>query len=308
MNEELANVFDQLTVQFKKDQYRSRAYKKAANAIRNHPHPITSGSEAQKNIAGIGKSIAAKIDEYLSNGSLAIIENRPPEEKEKDRIVKEFEGIYGVGPVTAEKWYNKGHRSIKDLKEIYPTMTDGQKLGYYYYYHLKERIPREEMDKIATVISELCEELKIVHMICGSYRRGEPSSGDIDCLIKGKNPRNLTKLVTQLVNRKIIVGHLAIGESKYMGILKLGDKYNARRIDIMTINDVSWPYATLYFTGSKQLNVTMRTQALKLGLTMNEYRMIDKEGNPFLAKTERDIFQRLDMDYLEPSERSIGKK
>ncbi len=75
-NEKLAKVFDQLAIQLKKDRYRSRAYRNAAESIRIHSEEIESGSQAQRDIKGIGKSIAAKIDEIFATGSLSIIADR----------------------------------------------------------------------------------------------------------------------------------------------------------------------------------------------------------------------------------------
>ena len=307
MNEKLAKVFDQLAIQFKKERYRSRAYRNAAAAIRSHQGTILSGTEAQKNIKGIGKSIAAKIDEILISGTLELIENRPPEEKLKDQTIELFEGIHGVGPVTAEKWYMLGFRTINDLSAHYHQMTASQKLGYYYYHQLKRRISRNEMDMLAEVINKSLNEYQI--LICGSYRRGESSSGDIDCLIKASSDITMGMVVKKLEESGIIIGQLALGSAKYMGICKLNETYNARRIDLMIVAEESWPYATLYFTGSKKLNVIMRSKALEMGMSMNEYGIdtltMDTLTMDEQIKTERDIFKLLEMEYIEPTQRSL---
>jgi len=44
---------------------KATAYFKAASVLKQHPHKITSGAQAQK-LKGIGKKIAKKIDEILS--------------------------------------------------------------------------------------------------------------------------------------------------------------------------------------------------------------------------------------------------
>lgn len=308
MNEKLASSFDQLAIQFKKDRYRSKAYKNAADILRSYPDQIRSGSQAQDNIKGIGKSIASKIDELLATGKLELIESRSVEEREKEKATKLFEGIYGIGPVLSEKLYLRGFRTLEDLKTIVVSeFTDAQKLGYSYYYHLQERIPRVEMDQYKSVIDEIAKKYGIVYEICGSYRRGEVNSGDIDCLIrKSSSSEGMSIILNEL--KKYIVGHLAVGTSKYMGIIRLSEKHIARRIDLLEIDADSWPYATLYFTGSKNLNVIMRTKALELGYTMNEHRMVDNFGNQCKALSERDIFANLGMTYLEPTQRSIGSK
>lgn len=304
MNEKLAVLFDQLSVQFKRDRYRCMAYKKAALAIRSYPNQIKSGYQAKNEINGIGQSIATKIDEFIETGELTIINDIPPEQKERDRVTKIFEGIYGVGTVTAEKWYDQGYRSLEDLRQIYGCMTDGQKLGYCYYYHLQKRIPRKEIDIYNTLLSKV---IPGDFLICGSYRRGEPTSGDIDCLVKSSNALNLKTILSNIVSTGIIIGNLAIGTTKYMGICRLDEKHCARRIDILIVEPESWPYATLYFTGSKTLNIMMRVQSLKLGMKLSEYSMMGN-GKNYIVSSEEEIFALLGMKYLEPHERSIGHK
>ena len=306
-NINLADAFNDMAREFKKDRYRKRAYENAATSIRKYDKIITSGDQAQKEIKGIGKSIADKIDELLKTGTLQVLENRPQEVIQKDKMVKVFEGIYGVGTITAEKWYDMGYHDFKSLEGLYPQMTDGQKLGYYYYSQLQERIPRPEMDQIRDVIIKMWKPLGLKYdqdyVIAGSYRRGESDSGDIDILVRGI--MDISSLLTPLIQNKLILGNLALGPTKYMGIIKVEEF--ARRIDIRLVNSESWAYALLYFTGSKELNVDMRTKAIGMGLTMNEYGMVGP-GREYPAKTEKDIFDYLGMTYLEPIERSATYK
>jgi DNA 3'-phosphatase len=310
MNEQLARALDDMAILFKGDRYRVRAYKQAAKSIRTHDKIILSGSQAQKEIKGIGKSIAAKIDEILKTGTLQILEERPKEMLDKIKAVKLFTKIYGVGEVTAEKWYDMGYHTFESLAQLYPSMTDAQKLGYYYFHQLNKRIPRSEMEIIHQAIDKYLRHYGIEYVISGSYRRGESSSGDIDILVrdidKGDNKINIKSVISLL--EPIIVGNLALGSTKYMGIIKLGDDYNARRMDIRLVDSESWPYAILYFTGSKELNIEMRKRSIELGLSLSEYSLTDGSGKKYIAKTEKDIFSILGLDYLEPHERSLVPK
>lgn len=49
----------------------------------------------------------------------------------------------------------------------------------------KLRIPREEVAEIEAAVRRVAEALdpRLLLMTCGSYRRGKPSSGDVDILI-----------------------------------------------------------------------------------------------------------------------------
>lgn len=307
INSVLADIFDEMAREFKKDRYRRKAYENAAEAIRSHDKPITSGLQAKQEIKGVGESIATKIDEILKTGKLQFLEERPEEKKEKERVMKIFEGIHDVGEKTAEKWYNLGYRSLEDLQKIYHTMTSSQKLGYTYYHQIKERIPRSEIDQIQGILTDLWTPLGTEFMITGSYRRGKTTSGDIDLVVRD-GPVSLEMLVNKLIEKGLIVGNLSFGPSKYMGIIKLGPEYNARRIDMRWVSEDAWPYTIFYFTGSRQFVVDMRAKAKSMGLTMNEYGMTDSSGKIYPAKSEKDIFNYLGVQYLEPHQRSIISK
>jgi DNA polymerase/3'-5' exonuclease PolX len=56
-----------------KDPFRIRAYRKAAEIIRELDYEVLSGEDAMK-LPGIGKGIAKKIDEFLQTGEIARLE------------------------------------------------------------------------------------------------------------------------------------------------------------------------------------------------------------------------------------------
>ena len=69
-NEEVARALDDYADDLE-DPFKVRAYKNAAEIIRNLDYEVTSGEElakGPKKVKGIGKSIAAKIDKFLQTG------------------------------------------------------------------------------------------------------------------------------------------------------------------------------------------------------------------------------------------------
>ena len=66
----------------------------------------------------------------------------------------------------------------------------------------------------------------------------------------------------------------------------------------------TWPAATLYFTGNKELNVRMREIAKSHNLTLNEYGLSNELIN-IPVTSEKDIFHFLGMDYIEPEDRDV---
>ena len=105
--------------------------------------------------------------------------------------------------------------------------------------------------------------------IAGSYRRRAKDSGDIDVLLKG-TPALYKRFIDVLQKKGYLYETLAKGAKKYFGMGKLSNCLTFRRIDIMVTKPQEYPFAILYFTGSKEFNTLMRQHALDRGLSMNE--------------------------------------
>ena len=202
---------------------------------------------------------------------------------------------------------------LKDTKYL-KELNYNQIVGLKYYKDIQERIPRKEIEQFEKVINIILKKYpNIVLKICGSYRRGNLDSGDIDILISNKESDKscILSFVKILIELNILVDHLTInGTNKYMGLGKIpNDKYKIfRRIDIKYVNISSFATSLLYFTGSRNLNTDMRSKAISKGYKLNEYGLyIKKEENKkqFDTPTEESIFKLLDMEYLEPEKRNI---
>ena len=71
-NEEVARALDEYADDLE-DPFKIRAYKKAADVIRNLDYEVTSGEELAKGpnkVKGIGKGIAHRIDKFLQTGEM----------------------------------------------------------------------------------------------------------------------------------------------------------------------------------------------------------------------------------------------
>jgi DNA polymerase/3'-5' exonuclease PolX len=287
------------------DTYRARTYEEAARRISQYPTPITSGAQARREIPRVGESLQRDIDEYLTTGQIARLQNLQHNTADRSQVLRLFESIHGIGPVTANRFFDQGFRTLEDLWFAEPpVLTPAQRLAILYKEHLKLRIPRYEMDLIRQRLGEIVSAYNpnLQWVIAGSYRRGEPDSGDIDVLIRGDPGVSLADIVDRLKAAGIIAGDLAQGRAKYMGILRL-PQYNAHRIDLQFIPPQNWPYGLLYFTGSAAFNILMRQRAEQLGLRLNEYGLYNNEGVSVPAQTEHDVFAALGVQYLPPEER-----
>ena len=188
-----------------------------------------------------------------------------------------------------------------------------QLVGVKHYYNIMEKIPRVEIEKFEKLLRKILKRMNpgLKMTICGSYRRGRAESGDIDCfithpdIVSKDNTQLLNDIVKVLTKCGILVDHLTeYGGTKYMGMGKLLEI--PRRIDIRVIPWASYPYAILYFTGSKNHNLIMRNIAKKKGYKLNEYSMeFIIDHSLVQCNTEEEIFKVLGMEYLDPTQRDI---
>ena len=147
----------------------------------------------------------------------------------------------------------------------------------------------------------------------GSYRRGAKFSGDIDVIVTASDPKMFSEFVEELQKTDIIVETLSCGKTKCLVITKLPGHKFARRVDFMYTSPEEYPFAVLYFTGSKTFNTVMRGNALKQGFSLNEHGIYKKQPGKEkeekidrIFKDERDIFDFLHMSYREPELRGQG--
>jgi NAD-dependent DNA ligase len=132
-------------------------------------------------------------------------------------------------------------------------------------------------------------------------------------IITSTNPAIFKNFVDDLIKIKVIQEVLSRGPTKCLVIAKIPGHTISRRVDFLYTSPEEFPFAILYFTGSKIFNTVMRHEALAKDLTMNEhglYSLISKKkgekvGHVF--NSEQDIFDYLGLEYKAPHERTDGR-
>lgn len=287
-----------------KNARQKKAYKEGAKAFRDAKTPIMSGADAKK-LAGVGKSIGDKFQEFLDTGHIAELEKRPQEEIDRENAIQLFDSIAGVGPKTAEIWYDRmGLRTFEDLARIYPTMTTEQQFGYYFYHDLKQKVPRAEIDAVNNFLHRLLDPKGIKFTITGSYRRGLSESGDIDVLVENNGNLTLNQLVGIIRPTGLLVGDLAEGNVHYRGIIRADPNLPVRRFDLKLIEPKNWAFGLLHYTGSGGFNEHLREIVKTRGYSLSENGLHDNKGNYLEAKTEEDIFKLIGVQYIPPEGRT----
>jgi len=317
---EITHEMEQLLIKLGQA-FRANAYKKAATSLENMDTDITKPEDLD-GIPNIGSGIKQKLVEFIETGKIQYLE----EMKNTPKII--FANIYGIGPKKAEELEKKGLTNIDELivayKENPSILNEKQKIGLQYYKDILERIPRDEITKFHKLLDgQVSLDTQLKFEIVGSYRRGMKNSGDIDVIFTTTKEQATQKeqeemfkaIIAKLEKTGVIVHILAQGKTKSLVIGKIpGSKYH-RRIDFLYTTPEQYAFAVLYFTGSKHFNTAMRGLALKKGLSLNEHQFsIAKTGKPLtsiqpdaLFKTEKDIFDYLDMEYKNPEERIDDK-
>ena len=296
-----------------KEPFKAKAYTTVIKNISTIDVPIQSFDDL-KGIKGIGDKIASKLKEYFETGKIQAVENVNNDDQVNG--IQELMKIHGIGPAKAKSLVEDHNiTSIKQLVDNAHLLNDKQKMGLKYFEDFEERIPRKEMDAhkefLTTTIKQI--DAKFTFEITGSYRRGLPSSGDIDVLITHKDdPSNaeelFKKVVSQLKQSKYISDVFAEGGKKCLAVCRLPRRKKYRRIDLLYTNKKEYPFALLYFTGDASFNVSMRNHCLSLGYSLSEHGLKDDKSGQFVdigGNTEEDIFKYIGFPYLPPEERNI---
>jgi DNA polymerase beta len=299
--------------------FKLKSIKNALDVIKNVNFKIKKGVDL-KDYHGIGKGTIDRIDEIINTGKLSEV-HKADISGTHLQYVEDLMKIFGIGRVKAYELYTKyGIKSIEDLKKAVRKgsvdLPENILKGIAYVDKIKQHIPRDEMDEIYSFLIRTAIEVDndMDIRLCGSYRREKEFPNDIDVIVS--HPNIITKkqaeksklmrnFIETLKKKKFIVESLTSDEvlTKYMGICRLSKDYPLRRIDIRYIPQESYYTALLYFTGSGEFNQKMRSIALSMGYTLNEYRLLNEKNKPFTVRSEKDIFEYLNMEYLEPRER-----
>lgn len=332
---------------YEEEQWKALSFHKLAGRLQCLDFEITQDTFSKalprlKDIPGFGNSVRAVVEDILVNGCCRQIEYL---EQDPVRIaVGALSRVHGIGRVQALRLYRGGYDSIEKLRQA---VADGrlnlnreQRIGLDCYDDLQEPMKRDEVEKIGKIVMDAFHGVSPTPgdvTIMGSFRRGKESSGDVDILITMKDyservPSNLLPRLIQHLNKAGHVAHHITQISNipdddasrqgnqasdpmtshsfksYMGVF-FSPLYpeKRRRVDIKLYPYDQKGFASLYFTGGKWFNRSMRlwaTQKFNWKLTdrglfsINNGRSVLKS-----APTEEEIFQKLRLRYKAPPDR-----
>lgn len=317
--QELQKLADAFRI--KGDTWRSHGYTKAISAIKRCGKVLSCYEDAVA-LPGVGDKIAAKVWEILETGSLMKASEVCNDSKTISLQI--FTNIWGVGPSTAENWYQVGCRTLDDVRDKV-ALSKQQEIGLKHYEDFLQRIPRSEVEEVGLIVSDAMKTIEpsVSVIPVGSYRRGKDTCGDIDIMICQPDHYDskavLSKLIISLKNTGLITDDLVSLEKegnqrKYLGVCCLpGEGKKHRRLDIFVVPKSEEATALMHYTGSALFNRSARLLAAKKGMSLSEHSLhggIVREGHKVLnsgyiipTPTEDSIFKALDLQYRPPEER-----
>lgn len=294
----------------KGEPYRSRSFLNASDTISKLPQRLENIKDL-KGLPGIGPGITERIKEFMETGG-----NKEINQRDSQEIVEELTTSYGIGRQTAHKLVDQGIEGLNDLIRKYNRgdikLTSNQIIGLAYYKDFKQRIPRQEVERIGQVIYQSIKEEQLLYEIVGSYRRKKETSGDIDILVSHPTHNPLTSIIEKLREIGLILHTFSLGQVKFQGIYNSGfgteEKGIMRKLDIRYVPYSSWIPALLHATGSDIFNRNIRVKVLEKGMTLSEHGLYrtnstGEKVQEIPLHTEEELFVILGLDYIPPEKR-----
>ncbi|HEX4228084.1 MAG TPA: DNA polymerase/3'-5' exonuclease PolX [Bryobacteraceae bacterium] len=292
------------------DGFRIRSYRNGAAAIESHPERIEdiirNPERKVTDIGGIGKGLAAVLAEIAERGSF---ERRDEMLARYPASALELLKIQGLGPKSIALLYeHHGVKTVDDLERICreQKLRELPRMGA----KLEEKVLRsiEAYKKSAgrfllsfgtRIAEELSTEFAALPGIerveaAGSLRRGRDTIGDLDILVTGPGAADALPLIVKHPKAQETLGFGANKASVVYGLERL-------QVDVRALAAENFGAALQYFTGSKEHNVAVRTNAVRQGLTLNEYGLFTIDGNQRVAgATESEVYERLGYAWIPP--------
>ncbi|MEQ1948751.1 MAG: DNA polymerase/3'-5' exonuclease PolX [Bryobacteraceae bacterium] len=292
------------------DGFRIRSYRTAAGVIEGYPEQLSSIAKDPErkltDIPGIGKGIATVVHEIEERGSF---ERRDEMLGKYPASLLELFNIQGLGPKSIRLLYDEYKvQTVDDLERICKEhkLQELPRMGA----KLEEKVlksigsyrqtqGRFLLSFAERVAAELIEYLKAVPGVddvvaAGSLRRAKETCGDLDLLATGPGA---AAAIDKFVEHPRV--HDVLGKGPTKASVKFG--LEGLQVDLRALEPASSGAALMYFTGSKDHNVSLRSRAQKMGLTLNEYGLAEVEGGKIVASaTEEEIYKKLGLDWIPP--------
>jgi len=154
-------------------------------------------------------------------------------------------------------------------------------------------------DRIVHCIEHLSDKIQVV----GSIRRKRPEVHDIDIVLIPQAWMWNTIIQSLKTNMKAHV--VRAGPELATLEIPICPTSETMPADIYKARPETWGVLLLIRTGSKEHNIMMCSKARGLGMMLSAAQGVIKDGKVIASRTEKEIFQALGVEYIEPENREI---
>jgi DNA polymerase (family 10) len=307
-NAEIAAMFDQAAdlLEIKgENQFRVRAYRKAARTIEGLPQSVRSLLSTKADLTelpGIGKDLAAKIADIVRTGHFELLEQL---KKQLPGELGDMAALPGLGPKRIKLLYDKLKvRTLDDLRRAIKRGRLHELRGFGPMIEKKlasalEKPVAEKRFKLAVAEAEAEALVSFLRnggrvVVAGSYRRRRETVGDLDILVTTKQGPAVGDKLTRYENVAEVVAH---GPTRTTVVLRSG-----LQVDVRAVPEQSYGAALIYFTGSKAHNIALRGIANDHKWKLNEYGLFSGKRH-IAGATEEEVYKKLGLTHIPPEMR-----
>lgn len=289
------------------NQYRVRAYRNAARIVGGYPRRLADmvrEGEDLTRIEGVGKELAAKIEEAVRTGDMSALQKQ--REKFPSGLLQLLE-LEGLGPKKVSALYRElGITGPEDLKKaagegrIRELKGFGKKTEEKILHELSQpagqqerRFPLVRAEEVVGVLEDYLRRAPGLRelTVAGSYRRRKETVGDLDILVSGRDNSRIMDFFLGFEDIQEVLMH---GDTRTSVVLRGG-----MQVDVRAVPQESFGAALHYFTGSKAHNIAVRRMGQNLGYKINEYGIYQGEEQ-IAGRTESEVYTAVGLAYIEP--------
>ncbi|MBA3328064.1 MAG: DNA polymerase/3'-5' exonuclease PolX [Solirubrobacterales bacterium] len=308
----ISAAFDELADLYELDGavvHRVLAYRSAAKTVREATVSVAALTRAGRvtTLPGIGTTLEEKIGALLDTGTI------PAAEKLRGRYppgLLDMTRLPGLGPKRAKRLFDElGIESLAMLRAAAETQRLREVRGFGAKFEesvlaalaagVGDRpAPRVLLHKALGVGEQIVAALRAHPAadrveLAGSARRGADSVKDLDIIATASDPGALTRALAEL---DVIESVSAPGENAARGRTHTG-----LPVDLRVVTPDCFGNLLQHFTGSQAHNVALREAAVRRGLHVSEYGILDDAtGETLRCATEEEVYERLGLAYPEP--------
>jgi DNA polymerase (family X) len=311
-NATIAALFDELADLYELDGavvHRVLAYRNAAKSVREASTSVAAMARAGRvtELPGIGRTLEEKIHALLETGSI------PAVEKMRAKFptgLMDLTRLPGLGPKRARRLYEElGIASLDDLRTAAEThrLRDIRGFGAKFEEAVLAQFaagiaerpgPRVLLHKALPIAEGIVEALRAHPAsdrveLAGSARRGADAVKDLDIVATASDP---AALAAALADLDVIESTSSPGENAARA-----RTHSGMAIDLRVVEPDQFGNVWQHLTGSKEHNMALREAAVRRGLHVSEYGVLDDTtGVTHRCATEEEVYRRLGMPWIPP--------